>query len=290
MKKFALIGAAGFVAPRHMKAIKDTGNDLVAILDPHDSVGIIDSYFPDSLFFNEFERFDRHLEKLKRNGNGVDFISICSPNYLHDAHCRLALRLGSDAICEKPLVLNPWNIDQLKEIENETGKKIYNVLQLRLHSELKQLKKNIKDKQYNVKITYVTPRGKWYDRSWKGDVAKSGGLVTNIGIHLFDMMLWLFGNCNNIKLFNNEPDFLNGILSLDNATVGFNLSTRRKDLPQDYTSYRSIEIDGIPLRFDNSFKDLHTTVYKDILNGGGFGNEDARPSIELVYKIREMKK
>jgi len=289
MKKFALIGAAGFVAPRHMKAIKDTGNDLVAILDPHDSVGIIDSYFPDSLFFNEFERFDRHLEKLKRNGNGVDFISICSPNYLHDAHCRLALRLGADAICEKPLVLNPWNIDQLKEIENETGKKIYNVLQLRLHPEIIKLKQQLERKTYHVHIQYVTPRGKWYDRSWKGDTSKSGGLVTNIGIHLFDMMLWLFGSCQKVTMINTANDYVSGSLNLQNADVTFSLSTRKDHLPnKNFTSYRSIEIDGIPLRFDNSFKDLHTTVYKDILNGGGFGTEDARLAIELVYKIREM--
>jgi len=289
MKKFALIGAAGFVAHKHMKAIKDTNNELVAIMDPHDSVGIIDSFFPNALFFSEIERFDRHLEKLKRQGNGVDFITICSPNYLHDAHCRLALRIGADAICEKPLVLNPWNLDQLQEIEKETGRKIYTILQLRLHSELKKLKQKVENRKYEVEIKYVTPRGKWYERSWKGDPSKSGGLVANIGIHLFDMMLWLFGNCKEIKLFNNDSNFIKGFLILENANINFILSTRSEDLPKDHKSYRSIEIDGIPLRFDASFTDLHTAVYKDILSGGGFDIEDSRPSIELVHKIRGMK-
>lgn len=288
MKRFALIGAAGFVAPRHMKAIKDVGGELVAILDPHDSVGIIDSYFPDALYFSEFERFDRYLEKIKRQGNEVHYISICSPNYLHDAHCRLALRLGADAICEKPLVLKPWNLDQLKEIENETGNKIYTVLQLRLHEALKQLKTTLKKEKYEVTIKYITPRGRWYDRSWKGDVDKSGGLVTNIGIHLFDMMLWLFGECREIKIVEKQRDFISGILDLDFATVGFILSTRKSDLPIGQLSYRQITINGIPLQVDNYFKDLHTAVYQDILSGGGFGIDDARPSIELVYKIREM--
>lgn len=286
MKKFALIGGAGFVAPRHMKAIKDTGNEIVAILDPHDSVGIIDSYFPDASFFTEFERFDRHLEKLKRNGNGVDFISICSPNYLHDAHCRLALRLGADAICEKPLVLNPWNLDQLQEIENETGKRIYSVLQLRLHEELIKLKQSVNSSIHRVDITYVTPRGKWYGRSWKGDVTKSGGLATNIGIHLFDMVLWLFGKQTELSILENEFDSIIGVISLERALVNFRLSTRSSDLSDGYKSFRSIEIDGKPIVLDKSFNNLHTEIYKDILNGGGFSIEDARPSIELVHKIR----
>ena len=286
MKKFALIGCAGFVAPRHMKAIKNTGNELVAALDPHDSVGIIDSYFPDSSFFTEFERFDRHLEKLKRAGEGIDYISICSPNYLHDAHCRLALRLGADAICEKPLVLNPWNLNQLKELENETGKKIYTVLQLRLHPDLIELKKKINDKKHKVVIKYVTPRGKWYSRSWKGDVTKSGGLATNIGVHLFDMIMWLFGDYKELSVLRNEPDCVSGIVLLNKAEVDFFLSTKREDLPEGYLSYRSIEIDGKALRFDKSFGDLHTAIYKDILDGNGFGIEDSRQSIELVYEIR----
>lgn len=286
MKKFALIGCAGFVAPRHMKAIKDTGNELIAALDPHDSVGIIDSYFPNSTFFTEFERFDRHLEKLKRSGEGVDYISICSPNYLHDAHCRLALRVGADAICEKPLVLNPWNLDHLKELENETGKRIYTVLQLRLHPELIELKKKINDKKHKVVIKYVTPRGKWYRRSWKGDVTKSGGLATNIGVHLFDMIMWLFGDYKKLSVLRNEPDCVSGNVLLNKAEVDFFLSTKREDLPEGYSSYRSIEIDGKALRFDNFFGDLHTAIYKDILDGNGFGIEDAQPSIELVYDIR----
>jgi len=284
--KFALIGCAGFVAPRHMKAIKDTGNELIAALDPHDSVGILDSYFPDSSFFTEFERFDRHLEKLKRSGEGVDYVSICSPNYLHDAHCRLALRLGADAICEKPLVLNPWNLDQLQELENEREKKIYTVLQLRLHNELIELKKKMNDTKHKVVINYVTPRGKWYGRSWKGDVTKSGGLATNIGIHLFDMVIWLFGNYKELSVLYNEPDYVSGIVLLDKAEVHFSLSTKREDLPDCYSSYRSIKIDGKELRFDKSFGDLHTAIYKGILDGNGFGIEDARPSIKLVHKIR----
>lgn len=286
MKKFALIGCAGFVAPRHMKAIKDTGNELVAALDPHDSVGILDSYFSDSSFFTEFERFDRHLEKLKRIGEGVDYISICSPNYLHDAHCRLALRLGADAICEKPLVLNPWNLDQLQELENEMGKKIYTVLQLRLHPDLIELKKSINDMKHKVTIKYVTPRGKWYDRSWKGDVTKSGGLATNIGIHLFDMVIWLFGKVKEFSVLKNEYNYVSGVVLLDKAEVNFFLSTRKKDLPDGYKSYRSIELDGKELTFDKSFGDLHTAIYKDILDGNGFGIEDSRAAIELAYNIR----
>ena len=289
MRTFALIGAAGFVAPRHMKAIKDVGGDLVAILDPHDSVGVVDKYFPNSLFFSEVERFDRHLEKLKRTGKGVHYISVCSPNYLHDAHCRLALRVGANAICEKPLVLKPWNLDQLQEIEKETEKNIYTVLQLRLHPELVKLKNQITSKKYHVNIQYITPRGKWYERSWKGDVTKSGGLVTNIGIHLFDMMLWLFGPCNRIDIIDKDFDYVTGFLNLQSADVNFSLSTRKDHLPdKNFDFYRSIEIDGIPLRFDNSFTDLHTSVYEDILKGNGFRINDARPSIELAYKIREL--
>lgn len=289
MKKFALIGGAGFVAPRHMKAIKETGNEIVAFLDPHDSVGIIDSYFPNASFFTEFERFDRYLEKLKRKGEGVDYISICSPNYLHDAHCRLALRVGADAICEKPLVLNPWNLDQLKEIENDTNHRIYTVLQLRLHPELIELKKNINNNKHKVVIRYVTPRGEWYSRSWKGDITKSGGLTTNIGIHLFDMVIWLFGNYKKHSISRNESKCVSGNIILEKAEVDFFLSTQKEDLPVGYSSYRLIEIDGKPLRFDKSFTDLHTEVYKDILDGNGFGIDDSIPSLELVYKIREGK-
>lgn len=295
---FALIGAAGFVAPRHIEAIHATGNELVAALDPHDSVGILDRYFPRCEFFTEFERFDRHLEKLRRQSNCVDYVSICSPNYLHDAHCRLALRVGAHAICEKPLVLNHWNLDQLLEIENESDKKIYNVLQLRLYPELIELKKELIDDSHIVDIKYITPRGKWYHTSWKGNVEKSGGLITNIGIHLFDMVLWLFGGLQDLEILVNKNDKVSGTLVLEKARVTFLLSTDFEDLPSgllstDFenlpsgkSSYRSIIIDDKPLIFDKLFTDLHTKVYEDILNGGGFGIEDARPSIELVGKLR----
>jgi len=286
MKKFALIGGAGFVAPRHMKAIKETGNEIVAILDPHDSIGIIDSYFPSASFFTEFERFDRHLEKLKRNGEGIEYVSICSPNYLHDAHCRLALRLGADAICEKPLVLNSRNLDQLQEIENETGQKIYTVLQLRLHKDLMKLKQSMNNDKHKVDIQYITPRGLWYERSWKGDMTKSGGLAANIGIHLFDMVLWLFGKCENLSVLSNRPNYVSGIISLERAHVNFTLSTDKNFLPEGHKSFRSIKIDGEEITLDNTFSDLHTAIYQDILDGGGFGIEDARSSIELVQQIR----
>lgn len=287
MLKFALTGVAGFVAPRHLEAIHKTNNELIAALDPHDSVGILDRYFPNCEFFSEFERFDRHLEKLKRNGSKVDYISVCSPNYLHDAHCRLALRLGADVICEKPLVLNPWNLDQLEEIEKETGKHIYTVLQLRLHPDLIKLKKSITGNNYKVKIKYVTPRGVWYYSSWKGVVEKSGGLLINIGIHLFDLMLWLFGKELKSFININEYDKVAGFSTLEKASVDWFLSMDRNDLPDGYeSSYRLITIDNHPIRFDNVFTDLHTDVYEHILSGGGFGINDARPSIELVYKLR----
>jgi UDP-N-acetyl-2-amino-2-deoxyglucuronate dehydrogenase len=287
MKRFALIGGAGYVAPRHMKAIRDTGNELVAVLDPHDSVGIIDSFFPEAEFFTEFERFDRHLEKIKRNGQGVDFVSICSPNYLHDAHCRCALRIGADAICEKPLVLNPWNLDQLQEIEKESGNRIYTVLQLRLHPDLIALKNKVNGSRHKVNIHYVTPRGKWYARSWKGDVTKSGGLATNIGIHLLDMAIWLFGKYEDMSITVKKDDHVSGLVVLERALLKFDLSTKKSDLPDNCTSFRSIEIDGEPLTFDKSFVDLHTHVYEHILEGNGFGIDDVRPAIDLAYRIRE---
>ena len=288
MSNFALIGAAGYVAPKHMKAMYDTNNNLVVALDPHDSVGVVDSYFPKCEFFTEFERFDRHLEKLRGVGNGVDYVSICSPNYLHDAHCRLAMRVKANAICEKPLVINPKNLDQLKEIEKETGKKVYVVLQLRLHPELVEVKKSIGSGLHKVNIEYITPRGLWYHRSWKGTIAKSGGLAANIGIHLFDMAMWLFGKLEDVNILDNKMDRISGILWLERAKVNFTLSTNRRDLPDKCTSYRFMDIDGNVIRFDNVFTDLHTDVYRDILNGGGFGIEDARPSIELVYKLRNL--
>lgn len=290
-KKFALIGASGFVAPRHMKAIYDTGNDLIAALDPHDSVGILDKYFPNCEFFTEMERFDRHLEKLRRGRKSTDYISICSPNYLHEPHCRIAMRLGADVICEKPLVLNSHNLDQLKEIEIESGKRIYTVLQLRLHPELIKIKNSLDDRPHKVVIDYITPRGKWYQQSWKAKEGRSGGLATNIGIHLFDLVMWLFGSWEDFTLIENTNSKVEGILWLERAKVNFKLSVDRNDLPgSSDISYRLMTIDGNPVRFDNVFTELHTSVYKDILEGKGFGIEDARPSIELVSSLRNVPK
>ena len=286
--KFAIIGVAGYVAPKHLTSILETNNELVAALDPHDSVGILDRYFPNCKFFTEYERFDRYLEKLKSDNIGVDYISICSPNYLHDAHCRLAMRIGANAICEKPIVLNSWNIDQLLKIEKSTNKKVYVILQLRYHPYLKTMKEKIKDKYYDADIRYITPRGPWYHTSWKGDVSKSGGLATNIGIHLFDLVLWYFGRENKIEIIEKEYDKIKGILYLEKAKVNFYLSTDRSDLKNEKISSRYITIDNEIIKFDNMFNDLHTLVYKDILEGGGMSLEDARPSIELVQKIRGM--
>lgn len=287
--RFALIGAAGFVAPRHMQAIYDTGNDLIVALDPHDSVGILDKYFPDCLFFTEVERFDRYLERCRRRGEGVDYISVCSPNYLHDAHCRLAMRVGADVICEKPVVIMPHNIDQLVEIEKETDQKVNVVLQLRLYPELIALKKKFEttDKIHKVKINYVTPRGRWYHESWKGNEDKSGGLVANIGVHIFDLAMWLFGYVKTVDVAESKFDKVSGILLLEKAVVEWSLSTDMADLPEgSNVSYRLITIDGKPLQFDKVFTSLHTEVYKDVLSGGGFSLEDARPAIELVHKLR----
>jgi len=301
MKKFALIGAAGYIAPRHMKAIKETGNILVAALDKSDSVGIIDSYFPEASFFTEFERFDRYIDKLRRKGEGVDYISICSPNYLHDAHIRFALRNEANAICEKPLVLNPWNLDALKEIEQETGKKVYNILQLRVHPAIIDLKKKVekeykgKSKKYKVDLTYITSRGKWYFVSWKGDISKSGGVATNIGIHFFDMLIWIFGEVKHYEVHYSEPlKKMAGYVELEKAEVRWFLSVDSKDLPEvavkeGKRTYRSIAIDGNEVEFSGGFTDLHTVVYQEILTGKGFGIEDARPSIELVYRLRNIK-
>jgi UDP-N-acetyl-2-amino-2-deoxyglucuronate dehydrogenase len=300
MKRFALIGAGGYIAPRHMKAIKDTGNILVAAMDRCDSVGIIDSYFPDADFFTEFERFDRHIDKLKRKGEKIDYVSICSPNYLHDAHIRWALRSGADAICEKPLVLNPWNLDGLEEIEKETGKKVYNILQLRVHPSIIALKEKIqkeyqqKGKKYNVDLSYITSRGKWYFVSWKGVLEKSGGVATNIGIHFFDMLIWIFGDVKHTEVHYSEPlKKMGGFIELEKANVRWFLSVDYNDLPEHIKqkgqrTYRSITFDGEEIEFSEGFTDLHTVVYQDILNGGGFGINDARPSIELVYQIRNL--
>lgn len=290
--KFALIGVAGFVAPRHVEAIYNTGNELVAALDPHDSVGYLDKYFPKCAFFTEVERFDRYLEMLRYKGTGVNYISVCSPNYLHDSHCRLTMRVDADVICEKPVVINPWNIDQLVEIEKRTEKKVNVVLQLRLYPELIRLKEKFKntDEIHNVKINYVTPRGLWYHESWKGNEEKSGGLVVNIGVHLFDLVIWLFGDVKGVDVFYNEPDKIAGSLVLDRALVQWSLSTDKTDLPKGSDiSHRLISIDDKQLRFDNVFTSLHTEVYKTILQGKGFGLEDARKSIECVNKIRMFK-
>lgn len=297
-KNFALIGAAGYIAPRHMKAIKDTGNNLLAAIDPSDSVGIMDSYFPQSYFFTEFERFDRHLEKLKYDdGIKIDYVSICSPNYLHDAHMRFALRSGADAICEKPIVLNPWNIDKLQKVEENTGKKIYNILQLRVHPSIIALREKIlsekKDTKYDVQLTYLTSRGKWYNTSWKGDESKSGGVATNIGVHFFDMLSWLFGKIQDVKVEKCEHNTASGYLEFENARVKWFLSTDANYLPNEVkekgqTTFRSINIDGKELEFSGGFTDLHTLVYKDILNGKGYGLAEARTAIEIVHRIRTI--
>lgn len=296
MKYFALTGLAGYIAPRHLQAIKSTGNRLVAAVDPNDSVGIIDSFFPQASFFTEFERFDRHLEKLRREKNGetIDYLTICSPNNLHDAHIRLALRVGADAICEKPLVMNPWNLDALQQLELEYGKRVWTILQLRVHPSLIDLRKKIKsgDKtRKRVKLTYITSRGLWYHYSWKGDMERSGGIGTNIGIHFFDMLMWLFGKPNHIELHLREPNRMGGFLELPDADVEWFLSLEDSDIPEhakDQRTYRSITIDGEELEFSGGFTDLHTRVYEETLEGRGFGIEDARESIEMVYNLRTM--
>jgi UDP-N-acetyl-2-amino-2-deoxyglucuronate dehydrogenase len=281
MLNFVLIGAAGYVAPRHMKAIKDLGGNLIAAYDPHDSVGVLDSYFSDCSFFTEFERFDRFCEKAM-DGQGIDYVSICSPNYLHDAHCRFALRLGADAICEKPLCLNERNIDALQRIELKTHGKINTILQLRLSDEAMRLKEKYSDGNYcNVNIDYVTPRGKWYQHSWKGDVSKSGGLPTNIGIHLFDLMGWLFGKLDHSGLMRDEPSEVTGFLDLQYAHVDWRISIKNEP-PQ-----RLIKIDDQDeIDLSNGFQSLHTKSYQNIIDGKGFSCEDARPAIKIVEGIR----
>ena len=295
MKNFALIGAAGYIAPRHLQAIRDTGNNLVAALDKSDTVGVMDSYFPNADFFTEFERFDRHLDKLKRQGTPVDYVSICPPNYLHDSHIRFALRQGAHAICEKPLVLNPWNVDALEEIEKETGKKIYTILQLRLHPSIIALRNKVlngpKDKVYDVDLTYITSRGNWYHRSWKGDASKSGGIATNIGIHFFDMLLWVFGIVKKVEVNELKNDVASGYIELERARVNWELSINFDHLPekvkvQGKRTYRSLTMDGDQIEFSDGFTELHTRSYEEILRGEGFELGDSRPSIELVYHIR----
>ena len=297
-KNFGLIGVAGYIAVRHLKAIRDTGNNLLASLDKFDSVGILDSYFPKSDFFVEFERFDRHFDKLKRTGTKIDFVSICSPNYLHDSHIRFALRHGADAICEKPIVLNPWNVDALQEIENETGRNIYTVLQSRLHPRIIELKEKIrsgpKNKIYDIDLTYITSRGNWYYISWKGDVQKSGGVATNIGIHFFDMLSWIFGSVKKNVVHLSLPNKAAGYLELENARVRWFLSLDSGDLPpaainKGQRTYRSIVVDGGEIEYSDGFADLHTLTYKEILAGRGFGLKDARQSVEIAYTIRNSK-
>jgi len=294
--RFAIVGAAGYIAPRHMKAIKDTGNELVAAVDRYDVMGIIDSYFPEADFFVETERFDRHLDKLRRKGERrIDYVSICSPNYLHDAHIRMTLRNGAHAICEKPLVLNPWNVDALQEIEEETGKNINVILQLRLHPAILKLKEMVEngpaDKVYDIDLTYITGRGNWYFISWKGDVHKSGGVATNIGIHFFDMLTMIFGAVRENTIHYQDNRNSAGFLQLEKARVRWFLSLDTDTLPQEIKksgqrTYRSITIEGEEIEFSGGFTDLHTTSYQRILDKKGFSVEEARSSIEIVYKIR----
>ena len=293
-KRFALIGAAGYIAPRHMKAIKDTGHELVAALDPSDSVGIIDSYFPNADFFTEFERFDRHIDKLRRKGGKLDYVTICSPNYLHDAHIRFALRNRAHAICEKPVVLNPWNLDPLREIEQETGCRVFTIQQLRLHPALRQLKSAAdasSDKPSDVNVTYISPRGHWYRTSWKGDVSKSGGISTNIGLHLFDAVAWIWGPVRESIVHVNRDDCAAGVLHLARARVRWFLSINADHLAavrknHSCRTYRSMTVNGEELEFSDGFGDLHTDSYREILAGRGFGLDVAREAIQTVHQIR----
>ncbi len=297
-KNFGLIGVAGYIAVRHLKAIKETGNNLLASLDKFDCVGLLDGYFPYSDFFVEFERFDRHFDKLKRTGTKIDYVSICSPNYLHDSHIRFALRHQAEAICEKPIVLNPWNVDALQEIENETGKKINTVLQLRLHPKIIELREKIKNgpkgKVYDIDLSYITSRGNWYHISWKGDIQKSGGVATNIGIHFFDMLAWIFGDITQNIVHISEPDKAAGYLELENARVRWFLSIDYNDLPAfvkecGNRTFRSITVDSEDFEFSRGFTDLHTETYREILAGRGFGLSDARQSVITAYTIRNSK-
>jgi UDP-N-acetyl-2-amino-2-deoxyglucuronate dehydrogenase len=296
-RNFALVGAAGFVAPRHLKAIADTGNTLVAAVDPHDSVGVIDQYFPNAAFFTEVERFDRFLEKRRRlaESERVHYLSICTPNYLHDAHARLALRVGAHAICEKPLVISPWNLDQLAALEVEYGRRVYAVLQLRLSPQLRELKRQLdatpQGGRADVELTYITARGGWYHVSWKGSAEKSGGLALNIGVHFFDLLIWLYGRPQSSTVFLARPDKMSGVFELERARVRWFLSVDQHDVPaavraQGKAAFRSLATDGRELEFSDGLADGYATVYRDILDGGGFGIADVRPSIQLAYDIR----
>lgn len=293
--RFALLGAAGYIAPRHMQAIRDTGNTLVAAMDKNDSVGVIDSYFPDADYFTEFERFDRHVDLLRRQGTAVDYVSICSPNYLHDSHMRFALRADANAICEKPLVLNPWNIDGLVDVERDTGKKVNTILQLRMHDSVNELKKRVaqskSDEIFDVDLTYITSRGKWYHTSWKGDVEKSGGIATNIGVHFYDMLHYIFGHLKTNVLHHNSPSTAAGYLEYERARVRWFLSIDERNLPpaaveKGMRTHRSITIGEEEFEFSGGFTDLHTRSYEAILAGKGFGLEDNRVAIETVADIR----
>lgn len=299
MKNFALIGVAGYIAPRHLQAIKETGNNLVAALDKSDTVGVMDSYFPNADFFTEFERFDRHLDKLKRKGIMIDYVSICTPNYLHDSHIRFALRHGADAICEKPLVLNPWNVDALEEIQKETGKRINTILQLRLHPSIIALREKVKngpaEKIYDVDLRYITSRGHWYQISWKGEESKSGGIATNIGIHFFDMLIWVFGPVKEVKVSKSEPDCAAGFILLERARVNWFLSINYDNIPEEVKAkgkrtFRTLTMEGEEIEFSDGFTELHINSYKEILNERGFSLQDARASIELAHKIRSHTK
>ena len=295
MKNFALIGASGYIAPRHFKAIKETGNNMLAAYDPFDSVGVIDSYFPKADFFTEFERFDRHVDKLKRGGDSIDYVSICSPNYLHDSHIRFGLKAGANVISEKPLVLNPWNVEGLMDMEKETGQEVYNILQLRLHESIIALKKKVDnapaDKIFDFDLTYITSRGKWYYSSWKGDVQKSGGIATNIGVHFFDMLSWIFGDVKENKVHLHEHDRAAGYLEFERARVRWFLSINSDTLPDTVkasgkTTYRSMTLEGEEIEFSAGFTDLHTKSYSDIVNGGGYRIKESLTAINIVHEIR----
>jgi UDP-N-acetyl-2-amino-2-deoxyglucuronate dehydrogenase len=299
MKNFVLIGAGGYIAPRHMKAIRDTKNNLLAALDKHDSVGILDSYFPNADFFTEFERFDRHIEKLKRQGTHIDYVTVCSPNYLHDAHIRFGMRIGANVICEKPVVLNPWNVDALMEIEKETGHHVYTILQLRLHPAVIALREKIQQgpagKKYDVNLRYITSRGHWYHSSWKGEMQKSGGIATNIGVHFFDMLLWIFGDVKKNFVQEHNHKTASGTLELEKANVNWFLSIDSDNLPAEAKhegkrTFRSITVDGEAFEFSEGFTELHTHSYEEILKGKGFLLEETIPSIRLVHEIRNAKK
>lgn len=295
-KNFVLIGSAGYIAPKHLKAIKDTGNQLIASLDKNDSVGILDSFFPASAFFTEFERFDRYVEKIRRSGTKIDYVVVCSPNYLHDAHIRFGLRIGADVICEKPLVLNPWNIAGLSELEQETKKQVYAILQLRLHPGIIALKEKIlnqPDKFYDLELTYITSRGSWYYTSWKGDMHKSGGIATNIGIHFFDMLIWLFGPVQQNIIYLHTHDRASGWLKFTRAQARWFLSINENTLPlqakeQGKRTYRSLTLNGEEIEFSEGFTDLHTISYQKILQGEGFRLEETRPAIQIVHDIRRL--